>query len=361
MEVFVFLRPARYLAATAMIATTAAALGPAGFQLGSAVRGRPAIAADGPQLTLAFAGDVHFMRRTAALLAHPQDAIGPMAAVLSAADLAVVNLETPIARGGTPEKKRYLFRTDERAVHAIRAAGIDAVSLANNHSMDYGRAALAETLDTAGAGGLPTFGAGPSAREAFAPWRTTVRGTRIAVFGFSLVDDLAAEWAARADRSGVAVVLDDEHRQRALAAVRAARTDSDVVIVLPHWGTENKDCPNSLQKRFAAQLAGAGADVVIGAHAHVLQGGGWLGRTYVAYGLGNFVWYSSGLAPRAVNTGVLRLDLRGRTVVRHELVPAVVSKTGQPVPLSGRRANAERARFAGLRHCAGLREHPTAG
>ena len=311
--------------------------------------------ADGLEVTLAFAGDVHFMGRVAKLLDDPTTAFGPIVDTLASSDLTFLNLETPITRQGTAEPKRYVFRTDERAVTALRAAGVDAITLANNHTLDYGRAGLADTLDASRTGGLPTFGAGRNANEAFAPWRTTVRGVRIAVFGFSQVVDLADQWIAKDDRSGIAMSFDEG---RALAAVSAALATSDLVVVFPHWGTEGEQCPNRAQKYFARKLAAAGADVIVGAHTHVLQPDGWLGQTYVAYGMGNFLWYSSGLTPAAVNTGVLKLTVRGRTVVRHTLVPAVVSGTGQPVRATGEIADQQLKHYAELRDCSGLDARP---
>jgi poly-gamma-glutamate synthesis protein (capsule biosynthesis protein) len=305
----------------------------------------------GPEVTLAFAGDVNFFARTAKILDDPKTAFGAVVDTLASADLALVNLETPITRQTRAEPRRYLFRTDERAVDALLAGGIDAVSLANNHTRDYGSAGLADTINAARAGGLPTFGAGRNAAEAFAPWRTTVRGVRIAVLGFSQVTNHAGDMAAHDDRPGVAMAFDE---QRALAAVSAARAGSDVVIVVAHWGTEHVQCPNRVQKYFARQLADAGADIIVGAHAHVLQGAGWLDRAYVAYGMGNFLWYSSGLVPADNDTGILKLTLRGRTVLRQTLVPAVVSDTGQPVPVTGAAADARLKHFASLRDCAGL-------
>jgi hypothetical protein len=323
----------------------------------AACTSRPAGArpADGPEVTLAFAGDVHFMGRVAKLLDNPATAFGPIADTLASSDLTLLNLETPMTRRGTAEPKRYVFRTDERAVTALRSAGVDAITLANNHTLDYGREGLSDTLDAAKAGGLPTFGAGRDANEAFAPWRTTVRGVRIAVFGFSQVVDLADQWAAKDDRSGIAMTFDEG---RALAAVSAARANSDLVVVFPHWGTESDQCPNRAQKYFARKLAAAGADIVVGAHAHVLQPDGWLGQTYVAYGMGDFLWYSSGLTPAAVNTGVLKLTVRGRTVVQHTLVPAVVSDTGQPVRTTGAVADQQLKHYAELRDCSGLDSKP---
>ncbi|GAA1035839.1 hypothetical protein GCM10009557_44880 [Virgisporangium ochraceum] len=302
--------------------------------------------------TLAVAGDVHFTGRTAPLLRDPATAIGPLAPVLQGADVAVLNLETAVTERGTPEPKEFHFRAPASAYATVRAAGVDAVSLANNHVLDYGQVGLADTLDAAAAAGMPVFGAGRDARAAYAPWVTTVRGTRVAVLGFSQITTLAETWGARDDRPGVALSFD---AARVRAAVAAARTQADVVVAFNHWGPEGDGCPSQRQKDFLAILVQSGVDIVLGAHAHVLQGVGWSGRTFVAYGMGNFVWYGTS---RSTETGVLLLTIRGRDVLGWDLVPAAISATGQPVPLSGAAAERLEARFAGLRGCAGLTAAP---
>ncbi|MGI5183127.1 CapA family protein [Dactylosporangium sp. CA-152071] len=295
---------------------------------------------------------MHFTERTAGLLKDPATAVGPMAEVLSAADLAVVNLETAVTTRGTPEPKEFHFRAPVAAYDAVKAAGIDAVSIANNHALDYGRVGFADTLDGAAAKGMPVFGGGRTIDEAYAPLILTARGVRVAIVGFSQIHTLAESWKAGPATPGIALAWDVP---RAVAAVKAARERADFVVVFNHWGTERESCPNDNQKTFAAALAEAGADMIIGAHAHVLQGDGWLGRTYVAYGLGNFVWYVG-----SADTGVLKVRVRGRDVVGAELVPAVVSGTGQPKPLTGTSAAAATKRFADLRRCTGLAPAPPA-
>src|SRR5260221_12861363 len=93
-------------------------------------------------ITLAFAGDVHFTGRTARLLSHPATAFGPIAPLLRSADLTLVNLETAVTSGGTPQPKYYHFRTNPAAFTALRDAGIDIANMANNHVLDYGRVGL---------------------------------------------------------------------------------------------------------------------------------------------------------------------------------------------------------------------------
>lgn len=333
---------------TAPVASPAAP--PSVAPSGASSAGAPAPA---QLITLAFGGDVHFAGRNAALLKNPATAFGPIASVLQSADLAMVNMETAITTRGTEEPKTFHFRAPPSAFDAARAAGVDVVTFANNHVLDYGQVGLADTVEAAARARFPIVGIGRNASEAYAPWIVSVRGVRVAFLAFSQIHMLAFTWAARDDRPGVAMAFDVA---RAAAAVADARQHADVVIVYNHWGQEGNSCATAEQRAFAARLAAAGADVVLGAHAHVLLGDGWLGQTYVQYGLGNFVWYVNS---RSTDTGVLLLTLRGRSVIKNEFIPATVSDTGQPKPLSGEAAAALRQRFAALRGCTGLGGRPS--
>jgi poly-gamma-glutamate synthesis protein (capsule biosynthesis protein) len=303
-------------------------------------------------ITLAFAGDVHFTGRTAGLLAHPDSAFGPISAVLSSTDLTMVNLETAVTDRGTPQPKTFHFRAPASAFAALRAAGIDLVTVANNHVLDYGQVGLADTLAAAKAADFPLVGAGTDASQAWMPWYTTLGGRRIAILGMSQVNDLASSWVATPTRPGEAHVID---LARSLDAVRQAKQHADVVIVFMHWGTEGQACPNAAQRDLAPKLAAAGADIIIGAHAHILQGSGWLGHTFVAYGMANFLWYS---ISHSTATGVLVLTLPASGPLTSKFVPAVVSATGQPIPLSGAAAAKAGADYAALRSCTGLSASP---
>ena len=304
-------------------------------------------------ITLAFAGDVNFAGRTRLLLADPATAFGPITAVLRPADFAAVNLETAITSGGAPQPKTYHFRAPAAAFTALRDAGIDLVTMANNHVLDYGPAGLAGTLAAARAARFPSVGIGASAAAAWAPYLTTIKGTTIAIIGVSQVAELASSWVATATRPGEANAID---LGRTLAAVRSARRLASVVIVFMHWGTEGQACPDPGQLSLARQLAAAGASIIVGAHAHMLQGSGWLGRTFVAYGLGNFLWWERSYSTA---TGVLELTLHPHAPLTERFVPAVVSGTGQPIADHGAAARQAAARYASLRTCAELASRPT--
>ena len=164
---------------------------------------RHPVAASG-EITLVFAGDVHFAGRVARLLTDPATAFGPIASVLKSADFTAVNLETPVTSRGQPQPKTYHFHATPAAFTALGDAGVDLVTLANNHILDYGQTGLADTLAAAKAAQFPYVGAGVNASAAWAPYVTTINGTKIAIVGVSQVAELASSWVATAHRPGEA-------------------------------------------------------------------------------------------------------------------------------------------------------------
>jgi poly-gamma-glutamate synthesis protein (capsule biosynthesis protein) len=309
----------------------------------------------GEPVTIAFGGDVHFEGAIESrLAANPLTALGPIAGVLRRADLAVVNLETAITQRGTPAPKDFTFRAPPQALTALKAAGVDVATMANNHGMDFGVVGLRDSLAAAKAARFPVVGVGRDADEAYRHHLVTVKGQRIAVLGASQVLDsnLAAAWTAGDGKPGMASAYQED---RLLAAVRAARAEADTVVVDLHWGRELVNCPIDRQRALAPKLVAAGADVVVGSHAHLLLGGGYLRGAYVHYGLGNFVFYSRGGA--TAQSGVLLLTMRGRAVAGSRWVPAVISG-GIPVPLEGAAADRAVASWQALRRCTGLSARP---
>jgi len=302
-------------------------------------------------VTFAFAGDIHFEGVLRSKLdANPASVLASIAPVLGSADLTVANLETAVTTRGIPQPKEYNFRAPPSALTALAAGGIDVASMANNHGMDYGRTGLADSILASRSSGYPVVGIGRNSREAYSPHRVTLKGTRIAVFGATQVldDHLIRSWTATAGQPGLASAKD---AARLAAAVRAARRTSDTVIVFLHWGSERMTCPTERQTRLARILVDAGADIVVGGHAHRLQGAGRLGRGFVAYGLGNFAFYSP--PGPAAETGVLFVTAVGRRITDYRFAPAYI-RSGSPVPLSGAEAEAARARWRNLRGCTDL-------
>jgi len=312
----------------------------------------PGTSQGGDPVTIAFAGDTHFAGLLAPRLADPDTAMGPLTSVLAAADLGVVNLETAVTTRGAPQPKEFTFRSPATAFQALKAGGVDVVTMANNHALDFGAVSLPDALDAAAAAQVPVVGLGRDEAQAYAPWITTIKGHRIAFLGATAVldDALVSSWSAGQGRPGVATAVNGENAA-IVAAVRAARSQSDTVVVELHYGKDNTTCPTPIQRALVRDLVEAGADIVVGQHAHILLGGGYLGSAYVDYGMGNFQFYSAG--GLGAQTGVLVLTVNGRAVTQAVWHPGTIVG-GLPTPLTGAEAQAAQTRWGGLRACTGL-------
>jgi poly-gamma-glutamate synthesis protein (capsule biosynthesis protein) len=314
---------------------------------------RDPVLGSGQPVVLAFGGDVHFEGSIRAkLAADPASVFAGVAPVFAEADLSMVNLETAITERGTPGPKEYTFRAPVSAFEAPRAGHADVVTMATTPGVDYGPEGLADTLAARDATGFPVVGLGRDAAEAYAPWRTEIKGQRVAVFGASeVIDNFAREsWRATDTQAGMASAY-PEAVDLLLEQVRAARADSDTIVVYLHFGRELEPCPNDRQKALVQRLTEAGADLVVGSHAHRLQGGGRHGEAFADYGLGNFVFYNDTGA--AAQTGVLLVTATGRRVDGYEWRPARV-RGGVPVLLQGPEADQAVAEWDALRGCTDL-------
>jgi poly-gamma-glutamate synthesis protein (capsule biosynthesis protein) len=308
---------------------------------------------NGEAVTFAFGGDVHFEGSIRADLdADPTGMFGPIAPELSAADVAMVNLETAITERGSPVPKSYNFRAPSRAFDALHTAGVDVVTMANNHGVDYGPQGLQDTLAAKAAAPLGVVGIGANASEAYRPWTAVVRGQRIAVIGASdVIDDaLIGSWTATDTQGGIASAK-DANEARLLDALRAARSTADTLVVYLHWGVEGSSCPTPRQEQLAQAVVGAGADIVVGSHTHRVETAGRLGPALVDYGLGNFVFYNES-GPSGV-TGVLDVTATGRDIDGYTWKPARI-QGGIPHLLSGSAAAQDLTGFAGRRACTNL-------
>ncbi|MFI9321720.1 CapA family protein [Kitasatospora aureofaciens] len=312
-------------------------------------------------ITVAFAGDVHFEGRTQPRLTvqSPETALGPLSRTLADADLSVLNLETAITGRGAPEPKTYTFRTTPKALSVLKDSGVDVVSMANNHAVDFGADGLVDTLAAKDSSPIPVLGVGHNAKEAYAPYVTTVRGVKVAVVAASQVEDITNQkWRAGADKPGIASALDVP---ALVSAVQAAKQQAPVVLVYLHWGEEGKACPTAAQATIAKKLAAVGASAVVGTHAHTMVGSGMLGNTYVGYGFGNFLWYGTSNYAFSNETGVTTLTLAADGKVTGEaFAPATIDDKGIPEPVTGAAAEAALKRRDGLRGCAGLTPPPAA-
>ena len=203
--------------------------------------------------------------------------------LFASADLVVVNLECPFTDRGAPIPKNFNFRARPSTVQVLVDAGVRAVSLANNHLMDYGPDGVADTVATLDAAGIAHFGAGRTLAEARKPAFVEVGGIRIAFLGYLILGEKHPEpavvWATETT-AGVAghpsdwTVVEKMVRED----VAAARMQADLVIPFFHWGREGSKGPDGYQIALAKVAVESGAAAVLGSHPHVLHGMERIGR-----------------------------------------------------------------------------------
>ena len=247
--------------------------------------------------SLIFVGDIMVAETPGELISRGEDPFQPFAALLSSHDVRIGNLECVVATTGTAEEKPYTFRADPRTLPVLKRH-FDAVSLANNHSGDFGKSAFAEQLALMDKAGLPYFGGGRDATAAHAPWIVERNGVRIALLGY--VEFKPRSFEADASRPGVAWSgEDDDVIEDIIAARRVHR--ADIVIPFMHWGWEDEPDPSPRLRAFARRMIDAGADMVVGGHPHVTQGAEYYRGKPIIYSLGNFLF--NGFDTPATTTG----------------------------------------------------------
>lgn len=203
------------------------------------------------------------------------------------ADLFLANLEGAPSLKESEQKPRYDFRFPPERLVWLKEHGMDAVSLANNHAGDAGPDGLLEAMDHLRSQKIGFCGAGRDSSEACSPWRTEKRGVKIAVFGISLVDALAAT----DKHPGVAKL--PEHKDLLEQMIRDALSRGEKTIVLLHAGDEYRSSVNDEQRRWTRWLANQGVSVIVGSHPHVIQREEVLAGTRILHSLGNAVYPKS--------------------------------------------------------------------
>ena len=280
-------------------------------------------------VTLLFAGDLMLADDPGQTIAQGGDPLAPFATILEAADYRIGNLEVPIAAGGQPHASKIVtFRADPRVVSALHGR-FDAVSLANNHSGDYGHDAFVETMQHLANAGIAYFGGGRNLAEAHRPLWIEKNGLKIAVLGYNEFKPRAFQ--AGPTWPGVAWSEDD----LVISDIRAAKTaGADLVIPFMHWGWEKETQPSERQKTLARKMIDAGAALVVGGHPHVTQGAEIYQGKPIVYSLGNFVFDGFDY-PEAQRGWLLRLKLDKSGVLSWETLAAQIDDAGTPWPASG--------------------------
>ncbi|HEY69236.1 MAG TPA: CapA family protein, partial [Anaerolineae bacterium] len=263
------------------------------------------------------------------------DPFAEVSELLTTADLTIGNFEAALGDQGQPADKEFTFRAPAEAVLSLESAGFDLLSLANNHAMDYGPHALLQGIDLLLERGIATVGAGRDEVTAHLPFIFRINDMEVAFLSYVNVPVEwhgfdTRSWSASPTQPGVAWADPERIRSEVEAATYAA----DLVIVLLHSGNECIYQPSSVQEAAAHAAIEAGATLVLGHHAHVLQGVEFYGGGVIAYGLGDFTFPECGTHSGAIFN--LWLDARG--VRQLEVVPIVFAPDGHPLPAEGEQA-----------------------
>ncbi|MDQ6856329.1 MAG: CapA family protein, partial [Candidatus Dormibacteraeota bacterium] len=275
----------------------------------------PTATPDARPVTVAITGDVMLGRSINAAILSSSDRypFNEVADYLHGFDVTVGNLECVVSAIGQPvPNKPYHFRADPKSYGRLNAAGFDIVSLANNHSGDYGRAAFTDMLAQMHAHGLTPLGAGLTLTGAHAPVITTVRSTTI---GFLAYCEVAPTSFAATRSSPGHAWLDPALMRSDITSVRA---HVDYLIVFMHWGIEYQRTESGHQQSIARLAVEAGADLVVGSHPHVVQPFEMYGGRPIVYSLGNFV-FDEMLSDDVRRGEVLALTIQGAHLVDWKL------------------------------------------
>lgn len=265
------------------------------------------------ETTIIFTGDVLFANAfQAGYNANGISGVisGPLLGRLKDADILMINNEFPFSDRGAPmADKQFTFRCSPSYAKALNEMGVDIVSLANNHTLDYGKEALSDTFLALDDVGVLYAGAGDSVERAEQLQVIEANGKK---FGFLAVSRVipTADWKVEVSAPGLFHCYDDT---RLIELVEKAQDECDFLTVFAHWGVEYDAYPQSYQTKIAQKCAAAGADLIIGSHTHCLQGIEYMDGVPVFYSLGNFIFGQNIDRSAAVE---LTVDQNGGTSVK---------------------------------------------
>ena len=205
---------------------------------------------------------------------------------VSGADVFFTNLEAPFGTAGTAFEKKFTFRVKPSLVQVLLDGGVNLVSLANNHIMDFGSICLDQTIETLQNNAIYYAGAGKNLKQARKPAIIEAKGKRIGFLAYSLT--FPEEFWASDTSAGTCFPFEEF----AFNDVRALKQQCDFVIISCHWGQELMETPKKYQVKLAHRLIDNGADLILGHHPHIVQGIEQYKDKWIAYSLGNFIFGS---------------------------------------------------------------------
>lgn len=290
-------------------------------------------------ITLVFTGDVLLSQST--LGAFEKGGMNGLISndlveLMNRSDITMVNQEFPFSVNGTPmEDKQYTFRADPSYVSILQSLGVDIVSLANNHALDYGQEALLDTFTTLDSAKIDYVGAGETLNRAKEVQYKQVNGKKFAFVGASRVIP-TYDWNANNTRPGMLTTYDPTIT---LEQLKLADKNADFVVVYVHWGVEKAERPESYQRELAKKYIDAGADLVVGSHTHCLQGVEYYKGKPILYSLGNFIFGAT-----IDRTAIAKVVIDQEMNVTLSMIPCYAN-SAKTLPLSDELAKEEFRRY----------------
>ncbi|MDF2485808.1 MAG: hypothetical protein K0R46_1976 [Herbinix sp.] len=277
-------------------------------------------------IVLGFAGDVNLDEDSYPVAKYTEEGQGILGVLskdlveeMTAADIMMLNNEFAYSTRGTEETdKSYTFRANPDRVGILTEMGVDIVSLANNHALDFGQDALLDTFSTLDSAKIAYVGAGENMARAKAAVYYTIGDKTIAFVAASRVV-FAMDWYATDTTPGMIGTYDPT---LFMEAIKEAKDNSDFVVAYVHWGVERNNYPENYQKVFAKNYIDAGADAVIGCHPHVMQGLEFYKGKPIAYSLGNY-WFNKSNK----ESGMVKIYLEPDDTLKVQILPVMNKDT----------------------------------
>jgi poly-gamma-glutamate synthesis protein (capsule biosynthesis protein) len=289
--------------------------------------------ANSETVEIVFVGDILMARGVDRQIKRHRSYLFPFQKVKSLikrADISFGNLESPIISGRPVRSGSVTFRIDLECAEALKDVGFDVLSLANNHTWNYGRQGLLSTFKCLRKKGILYVGAGRDQNEAYAPRVIDSKGINVSFLAYSDPQFIPAKFEAKGVNPGIAFTKIPQMKK----AISSLKSKTDWIIVSLHAGTEFWSTADKLQQEFARAAIDAGADLVIGHHPHVLQEAEIYKGKFIFYSLGNFVFDKMHRKETAY-TALLRILIDKNQIQEIELIPIVINRFFQPEPVSG--------------------------
>lgn len=273
-------------------------------------------------------GDISYSRGIGRAVKNKKDKSYPFANVkeiLQKADFCFGNLETPITSGREIQDDEMVFRSDPGTEKILADMNFKILSLANNHTMNFGEKGITDTLNYLKMSGIEYAGAGKDISEAFEPKIVESKGIKIAFLAFNDSDVVPKSYYATDKKAGTAPM----DKTKMSEAVSSAKGEADIAVVSMHSGKEYVNDPNGSQKEFAQAAIDAGADLVIGHHPHVVQTMEKYKGKYIFYSIGNFIFDQPWSEPTK-EAIMLKITLNKNSLKNIIVYPVYMAKYAQP-------------------------------